>query len=82
MCRQLLFSSSDDDNTLGTTPSTPRVTLASSQVNLEDNKEEEDDFQMVPLNDDHWTSEENPIEHCVYMNMANHMSYAHIHALM
>ena len=44
----------------GITPSTPRATPASPQVNLEDDKDEEEDFQMVPLNDDHWTSEEIP----------------------
>ena len=59
--RWLLFSSSDDDNTLETTPSTPRATPVSIQVNLEDNDEqEEEDFEMVPMNDDHWTSEEIP----------------------
>ena len=46
--RWLLFSSSDDDNTLGITLSTPRATPASTQVNLEDDKDEEEDFQMEP----------------------------------
>ena len=58
--RWLSFSSSDDDNTPGTTPSTPRATPASIQVNLEDDEEEEEYFQTVPLNDDHWTSKEIP----------------------
>ena len=58
--RWLSFSSSDDDNTLGVTPSTPRTTSKNTQVNLEDDEEEEEDFQMVPLNNDHWTSEEIP----------------------
>ena len=57
--RQLLFSSSDDNNTLGVTPSTPRSTSENIQVNLEDDEEEEY-FQMVPLNDDHWISKEIP----------------------
>ena len=58
--RWLSFSSSDDDNTPGITPSTPGATPASTQVNLEDDKAEEEDFQMVPLNDDHWASKEIP----------------------
>ena len=60
VCRWLLFSSSDDDNTLGINLSTPKATPASTQVNLEDDEDEEEDFQMVPLNDDHWTSEDIP----------------------
>ena len=58
--RWLLFSSSDDDNSPGITPSTPRATPASTQVNLKDDEDEEEDFQMALLNDDHWTSEEIP----------------------
>ena len=38
---------------------TPRATPASTPEYSED-KEEEEDLQMVPLNDDHWTSEEIP----------------------
>ena len=44
-----------DDNT----PHTPRTTPASIPEYSEE-KEEEEDFQMVSLNDDHWTSEEIP----------------------
>ena len=50
----LSFSSTD-----GNTPHTPRATLASTPEYSED-EEEEEDFQMVPLNDNHWTSEEIP----------------------
>ena len=59
VCRQLSFNSTDDDNTPGDTPPTPRATPASTLEYLE-NEEEEEDFQMVPLNDDHWTTEEIP----------------------
>ena len=58
VCRQLLFSWSDDSNTSGDAPPTPRATPESTQVYLEEEEEEEEDFQMVPLNDDHWTTEE------------------------
>ena len=44
VCRRLLFSSSDDDNTLEITLSTPRATPTSTQVNLEDDKDEEEDL--------------------------------------
>ena len=44
-----------DDNT----PHTHRTTPASTPEYSED-KNEEEDFQMVPLNNDHWTSEEIP----------------------
>ena len=59
VCRWLSFISSDDDNTPGVTPSTPRATPWSTPDYLEDKKEEED-FQMAPLNDDHWMTEEIP----------------------
>ena len=48
------FSSTDDN-----TPHIPRSTPASTPEYSED-EEEEEDFQMVPLNNDHWTSEEIP----------------------
>ena len=60
VCRWLSFSSSVDNNTLGVTSPTPRATPASTQVNLDDDKEEEEGFQTVPLNNDHCTSEETP----------------------
>ena len=56
VCRWLSFSSSDDDITPEVTLSTPRATPANTQEYLED--EEEEDFQMVPLNDDHSSLEE------------------------
>ena len=58
VCRWLSFSSTDDNNAPGDTPPTPRTTPASTPEYLED--EEEEDFQMVPLDDDHWTTEEIP----------------------
>ena len=45
VCRQLSFSSADD-NTLDNTP--------------ECSEDEEEDFQMVPLDDEHWASKEIP----------------------
>ena len=58
VCRQLLFSSSDDSDTSEDTPLTPRATPAGTQICLEE--DEEEDFQMVPLDDEHWTTEEVP----------------------
>ena len=52
--RQLSFS--PPDNTI---IHTPKTTPASTPEHSED-KEEEEDFQMVPLDDDHWTSKEIP----------------------
>ena len=54
VCRCLSFSSTDDN-----TPHTPKATPASTPEYSED-KEEGEDFQMAPLNDDHWTSKEIP----------------------
>ena len=72
MHRWLSFSSSDDDNTLGVTPSTPRATSENTQVNLE-NKEEEEDFQTVPLDDDHWTDEQIPNRTlCIHSHLLQH----------
>ena len=48
VCRCLSFSSADNS-----TPDSTPVCLDSSD-------EEEEDFQMVPLDDEHWTSEETP----------------------
>ena len=55
----LSFSSSDDDANPEVTSPNPRTTPANTPEYLED-EEEEEDFQTVPLNDDHWTSEEIP----------------------
>ena len=37
---------------------------------------------MVPLNEEHWTSEEILKEHCAFTSMGYHMGYVHTHALM
>ena len=58
VCRQLSFSSTDDNNTPANTSPTPRATPASTLEYLEE--EEEEDFQTVALDDDHWTSKEIP----------------------
>ena len=47
---------SNDTDTSEDTPPTPRATPADAQVYLE----EQEDFQMVPLDDEHWTTEEVP----------------------
>ena len=54
VCRQLSFCSADD-----TTPdSTPECS---------EDEEDKEDFQMVPLDDEHWTSEETPERTlCIY----------------
>ena len=66
VCRCLSFSS-DNDQTPDSTP-----------VCSDSSDEEEDDFQMVPLNDEHWTSE----ELFVYTNMDYQITYANTHVHM
>ena len=58
VCRWLTFSASGDSDTSEDTPPTPRATLADAQVYLEEGEEE--DFQTVPLGDEHWTTKEVP----------------------
>ena len=55
VCRQLTYSSSEDSDTSEDTPTVPRAT-PDAQVYLEEDDEE--DFLMVPLHDEHWTTEE------------------------
>ena len=66
MCRCLSFSSVDS------------FTPDSTPVYSED---EEEDFQMVTLDDEHWTSEETPERTLCIMNMVYHMDYASTHVL-
>ena len=54
VCRWLTYSSSNDSDTSEDTPTAPRAT-SDAQVYLE---EDEEDFHMVPLDDEHWTTEE------------------------
>ena len=56
VCRQLTFSPSNDSDTSEDAPPTPRATPADAQVYLD----EEEDFQMVPLDDEHWTTQKVP----------------------
>ena len=58
--RWLLFSSHKDSDTSEDVPLTPRATPASTPVCLEEDEEKEEDFQMVPLDDEHWTTKEMP----------------------
>ena len=53
VCRQLTYSSSDNSDTSEHTLTAPRAT-PDAQVYLE----EDEDFQVVPLDDKHWTTEE------------------------
>ena len=52
-----MFSPSDNSDTSEDTPPAPRATPTDAQVYLED---EEEDFQMAPLDDEHWTTKEVP----------------------
>ena len=51
---------SDDSDISGDISQTPRATPAGTQVCLKEDEEEEEDFQMVPLDDEHWTTKEVP----------------------
>ena len=57
VCRQLTYSSTNNSDTSEDTPTAPRAT-PNAQVYLEE--DEEEDFQMVPLDDEHWTTDEVP----------------------
>ena len=57
VCRQLTYSSFDDSDTSEDTLTAPRST-PDAQVYLEE--DEEEDFQMIPLDDEHWTTKEVP----------------------
>ena len=60
VCQQLSFSSADNF--------TPYSTLVCS-----DRSDEEEDFQTVPLDDEHWTSEEMPERtFCIHKNGLPH----------
>ena len=59
VCRCLTYSSSDNSDTSEDTPLAPRATPTDAQAYLEEDEEEED-FQMVPLDDKHWTTMEVP----------------------
>ena len=53
-----MFSLSDNSNILEDTLPAPRAMPTKSQVYLEE--DEEEDFKMVPLDDEHWTTKEVP----------------------
>ena len=58
ICRWLTYSSSNDiDTSEEEAPTASRATL-DAKVHL--GEDEEEDFQMVPLDDEHWTTEEVP----------------------
>ena len=79
VCRGLSFSFIDDDNTPANTPHTPRATPASTPEYLD---EEEEDFQMVSLDDDHWETEEIPDRTlCIHEHNLPH-GLSCVHALM
>ena len=66
-----LSFSADTDHTPGNTPACS-----------DSSAEEEEDFQMVLLDDEHWTLEDVLKELFVYMNMDYHTTYANTHAPM
>ena len=70
VCQHLFFSS-DTDHTPDSNPACS-----------DSSDEEEEDFQMVPLDDEHWTLEEVPERTFPYTNMDYHITYANTHALM
>ena len=67
--RCLSFSSNNDQDP----HSTPVYSNSSDDV---------EDFQMGPLDDEYWTSEEMPERTFLYTNRDYHITYANIHALM
>ena len=69
--RQLWFGLSDDSDTLEDISPPDCTTPASTPICLEEDEEGEEDFEMVPLDDEHWTTEEVP----------NRMLCIHEHAL-
>ena len=56
--RWLTYSSFNDSDTSEDTPPAPRATPTDAQVYLEEGEEE--DFQVVPLDDEHWTTKKVP----------------------
>ena len=70
VCRRLTCSSSDDSDTSEDTLTATRAT-PDAQVYLEE--DEEDNFQMVPLDDEHWTTEEVPDRTlCIHKHALQH----------
>ena len=58
VCRWLTYSSSNNSDTSEEETLTALRATPDAQVYLEE--DEEEDFQMVPLDDKHWTTEEVP----------------------
>ena len=81
VCRWLTYSSSyNSDTSEEETPTALRATL-DAQGHLEE--DEEEDFQTVPLDNEHWTTEEVPDRTlCIHEHALLHMDCACIHALM
>ena len=70
VCRQLTYSSSNDSDTSEDTPTAPRAT-PDAQIYLEEDDKE--DFQIVPLDDKHWTTEEVPDRNlCIHEHTLPH----------
>ena len=70
-----MFTSSDDSDTSEDAPSTPKVTPADAQVYLD----EEEDFQIVPLDDKHWTTKEVPDRTlCIHKHALPHRLYLYL----
>ena len=73
-----MLSSSDDSDTPEDVSPTARTTPAGTQVHLEEDEEEEEGFQMVPLNDEHWTTKEVPDRTlCIHEHALPHRLFAY-----
>ena len=71
ICRWLTYSSSNDIDTSEEEAPTALGATLDSQVHLEE--DEEEDFQTVPLDDEHWTTEEVPDRTlCIYEHALPH----------
>ena len=56
------------------------TSISSSTTSPESSDVEEEDFQTVPLDDEHWTMELAPEKHFAYMKMGYPTISAHTHA--
>ena len=71
VCRQLTYSSSDDSNT--SEEDTPTAPKATSDVQLYLEEDDEEDFQMVPLDDKLWTTDKvSDRSSCIHKHALQH----------
>ena len=98
VCRQLMYSPSDDDDTSEDEVSSPRSMpqvqyptpdtssstskcILATYEHLEGESDEEEDFQTIPLDDEHWTTEEIPDRPlCIHEHSLPHrLCHTHVH---